>query len=278
MKKFFLAFIVFCSLVFLYRYLTKPSPHEPFYLSPETEISEEKPQQVHEAMQYIQKINEKNAKIKNIFIENIKINLEQKNMLGIRVFGKLAMQKDNLFRLSVWHRISGLEMDIGSNQQYFWFWSKRMDNPALYYAKHEDLNRTMLKTPLNPTWLMESLNIGQINTKDIEIVKFKTFWAISQVRLSTIGEPVKAMCLIDPEKEVIIGHYLYDMNNKIIASAETKEFTQKDEFLLPKKLLIIWYDEGISMTWDLTSPQINSGIDQSYWSMPKMRNKIDMGK
>jgi hypothetical protein len=28
---------------------------------------------------------------------------------------------------------------FGSNDNYFWFWSKRMDPPVLHYARHEEL-------------------------------------------------------------------------------------------------------------------------------------------
>ena len=255
--------------------MPKLSPR-PFYLSPTTELSQEKPKAIHEVYQYIQKINDRNCQIKNIFVENVKITIKQQ--ITVKVHGRLAMQKDKYFRLKVWHDVLGQEMDIGSNVQHFWFWSKRMDNPALYYAKHENLNKTMLKTPLNPSWLIESLNLGEIDVENIEVAKFKNFWAIIQPRISALEQNVTVVTLIDPIKIAVVGRYLYNSDGILTASTETRDFTTDSTgALIPKNLFIIWYDEGIIMNWELIAPKININIDKNYWLMPNMR-KVDIGK
>lgn len=272
MKKFHYILVVFCLLLFLY-WLLKPIPVAiPVYLSPKDKLIPIKP--THEVYKYIEEINEKNLKIKNISVEKIQIELQQ---LAIKTFGCLAMQKENNFRLKVW-TVFGLEMDVGSNDQHFWFWSKRMSNPALYYSKHENLNKTMLKTPLNPSWLIESLNFGKISIENIEISKFKNFWMIIQPRISALGEKVVVITLIDPQKMVVSGHYLYK-NNFLIASTEILEFTldSKTNLLIPRKVLIIWHDEKISLKLELINAQINTSIQSQFWIMPDIKNKIDIG-
>lgn len=277
MKKFCLALLFFSFLAGLYHYLTTPQNLEPVYLSPTTELLQEKPKPVHEVYGYIDKINKRNEQIKSIFVENMTIKVKQN--MTIVVHGRLAMQKKNLFRLNVWHDVFGQEMDIGSNDEVFWFWSKRMENPALYYAKHENLSKTLLKTPLNPAWLMESLNLDIISTDNIEVAKFKNFWALIQPRTSALGENVTVVTLIDPQKTAVVGRYLYNNQGKLSASTETQEFTidSKTGALIPKKLFIIWYEEGVTMEWELKNSQINVGIPQKFWVMPNMRSKIDMG-
>lgn len=278
MKKICLALLFFSLLACLYNSLTKKRLLKPVYLSSTTQLSQEKPQPVHEVYRYISQINQQNKKIKNIFVDDMTIKVKQK--ITIAVHGRLAMQKENLFRLNVWHDIFGKEMDIGSNDAVFWFWSKRMENPALYYSKHENLGKTMLKTPLNPGWLMESLNIGEINTKNIEVAKFKNFWAVIQPRISATGEGITIVTLIDPKKIAVVGRYLYNQKGMLSASAETQEFfvDPKTKALIPKKMYIIWYDEGIIMEWQLNNPKINVDISPSYWVMPTMKNKINMGE
>lgn len=277
MKKFFLALLFFCLLAYLYYFLKQYKKLQPVYLFPTTELLQEKPKTEHEVYSLVKTINERNNKILNVFVENMTIKVKQN--ISITVHGRLVMQKDKLFRLNVWHELFGKEMDIGSNENTFWFWSKRMKNPALYYSKHENLNKTMLKTPLNPMWLIESLNMGAINIENIEIAKFKKFWAIIQPRKSALGESVTVVTLIDPQKNVVVGRYLYNNIGKLVASAETSDFNQepKTGILLPKKIFIIWYEENIEMEWHLHNPKINTEINPSYWMMPNFKNKINIG-
>jgi len=278
MKKFCLALLFFGLLAYLYHYLTQSVSLDPVYLSTTSKLSQEKPNLSHEVYGYIDKINNNNSKIISIFAEDITIQLKQN--ATIVVHGRLAMQKSNLFRLNVWHDIFGQEMDIGSNNDIFWFWSKRMNKSTLYYSKHEDLNKTLLKTPLNPAWLIESMNLNTIDIKNIEVAKFKNFWAIIQQRISALGENVTIVTLIDPKKTAVIGRYLYNQQGKLVASTEVQEFSidQKTNILIPKKLYIIWYSEGITMEWQLNNPKINVIIPNNLWLIPNMKNKINIGQ
>lgn len=272
MKKFCLALLYFGFLAGLYWYLTTPKKPAPIYVSPQSGLLEEKPTSVHyEVYECVKRINEKNSRITSIIADKVKILVWHD--IGIAVNGKIAMQKDQFFRLKV-SGYRGPEMDIGSNESLFWFWSRSMPNPALYYARHEDLSKTMLKTPLNPSWLMESLSLNEIDMNQVEIVKVQNYWAILQPRNSSLGEKITIATLIDPQRDVIIGHYLYNAEDKLVASTEIKEFNGD----VPKKILIVWYDENVRMEWDIIDPQINVDIDKNYWQLPMMKNKINMGE
>jgi len=272
MKKILLALAFFGTLAYLYWFLTTPRTTS-VYLSPTDQISQqEKPQPVHEIYDIIKTINEKNFKIKSLYIADMPIRLQQ-GSITTRAYGELAMEKDKNFRLKVTHRLTGKEMDIGSNKTHFWFWSRRMNPPYLHYAKHEELDKTMLRTALNPAWMMESLNVSSIDTEKIEIAKFKEFWATIQPRTSGTGEKVTVVTLIQPVQKVVVGRYLYNQEDKLIASTEYQDFSGK----IPRKILIIWYEEGITLDWDLSAVQNNVGISPQFWVMPEMKNKIDMG-
>lgn len=272
MKKFCLAVLYLGFLTILYWYLTAPKKPIPIYVSPQSDLLDEKPAPIHhEVYECVKRINEKNSKITSIIADKVKILVWHD--FGVVVNGKIAMKKDRFFRLKV-SGYRGPEMDIGSNDKVFWFWSRSMPNPALYYAKHEDLRKTMLKTPLNPSWLMESLSLNEISMENVEIIRVNNYWAILQSRNSALGEKIVIATLLDPQRDVIIGHYLYNEQNNLVASAEIKEFDGD----IPKKILIVWYDENVRMEWDIINPQINTSIDNSYWQLPYMRNKINMGE
>ena len=259
----------------IYSYWKASAPRTTsIYLSPDDQISsQEVPKEEHEVFKIIKEINEKNEKIKSIYISNMPIRLQQ-GRLTIKVSGEMAMQKEKNFRLKIDHRLTGREMDIGSNDTYFWFWSKRMDPPDLNYSKHENLNKTMLRTTLNPNWMLESLNVSTVDIKNIEISKYKNFWKITQPRIASTNELVKIITLIDPEQKVVVGRYLYNQENKMIASTEYQDFYR----ILPKKIYIMWYEEEIALEWDLSTAKINVDINPEFWSMPNIKNKIEIGK
>lgn len=275
MKKLLMLIVFIAFLSCLYVFLTTPRRNNPIYLTPEDSLKAEKPKQTHEVYACIESINKRNAGIQTLYIPEIAIKLRQKG--SVRVNGSMAVEKDKKFRMKV-QSVVGQEMDIGSNDTYFWFWSRRMNPPALYYAKHEELGKAMLKTPLNPGWMMESLSIGKIDGKNIEIGKFKNYWVVLQPRISANGEPVTVAILIDPQRSLVMGFYLYNRQGRMIASTEIEEYQNVGGHIIPKTMIIIWYEEGIVMEWELRNPQVNVAIHPNTWAMPDMRQKINMGE
>jgi hypothetical protein len=169
----------------------------------------------------------------------------------------------------------GQELDIGSNKTHFWFWSRKMEPPALHYADHKDLYKTRLKTPLHPVWLMGVLGVGE--------VQGNWFYGVSDNLLvleayrSPLNEAIIKGTLIDSEKSVILGHYLFGRDWQVMASVEVREFYSISGHLIPKKVHILWPKENIQMIWELENVKINTVIDPENWEMPNMRDKIDMG-
>lgn len=220
-------------------------------------------------MNLIEIINKKNEKINNLTC-NLNITMSK-----IKVNGMMIMEKPKNFRMKI-RSVIGSEMDIGSNNTHFWFWSKRMNPPLLHFAKHENLNKSRLKTPLNPEWLMNSLNINLLEIN--QLIRYNQYFGIISPKISANNEEITILTLIDPEKQVIIGHYLYGKNNKLQASSEVKSFNIVGEFIVPKEILIIWYDENITMNWTLVNIKLNTKINENNFIMPSMRNSIDMGE
>lgn len=214
----------------------------------------------------IEDINKKNEKIQNL---TSKINIHLNQKISINVFGNLYFEKEKNFRMNIFSNF-GKELDIGSNENLFWFWSKNSD---LYYSEHKNLNQTRLKTPLNPNWLLESLTIMELKKENIEYGKFKNFFIILQKRKGIQNEIVTIATLINPETKRIIGNYLYNQSGKMVASAEINEFYED----IPKKIFITWYEEGITMEWILYDYKINIPINKNIWELPKINSPINIG-
>src|SRR5581483_5503181 len=111
-----------------------------------------------------------------------------------------------------------------------------------------------------------------------QLLRHGQHYGLLTPKISVNGENVTVFTLIDPQKQAVIGHYLYGADNKLQASSEIKSHQTVNGFIVPKEMLIIWYSEGVSLEWTLNNPRVNVGIDPSNWTMPQMRGAIDMGK
>ena len=165
------------------------------------------------------------------------------------------------------HRLTGKELDIGSNQSGFWFWSKRMDPPAIYFCEHNSLPKSNLKTPLNPEWLMKALNISLIDPK----------------RLSGQRKVGEITFLYERSKDGSNRdvNYVYEVGpNAQIRSVSlglldgTPIATAK---FLGSKTRMEWPEEDMAMEWDTSSSQLNATVDKEMWKVPTYAQRIELG-
>jgi hypothetical protein len=267
---------LFFSLVYIYLFLSTGLKVKHNYLL--DNLSEASKNDDLDTLSLIRSINNANSRVKSVCYTDIKIQLSQN--LTIRANGKLFFQKDKFLRIFISHSLFGQEMDIGSNEEFFWFWSKRMTPPALFYARHEDLGKTMLKTPLNPDWLLESFGITQLPEKNIEFVKCGLLQGIIQYKVSALGENVFIVTLLDPKINTIAGKYLYREDGNLLASIEFKSFKKcnKVGVMVPTSLRITWPEENIYMDWDMSGVGINQCIDPTNWDLPYYKQTINMAE
>ena len=77
------------------------------------------------------------------------------------------IQRPRCFRL----RADGIgpEVDLGSNDQLFWFWIKRSQPPAIYFCRHDQFatSRARQMIPIHPNWLIEAL--GTLNRSRVAV-------------------------------------------------------------------------------------------------------------
>lgn len=273
-KKIPLLLVFLSFLACVYTCLTTPQA-PPNYLIHKDQISTNPTQEdQHEIFRAIKIINDRNEKITSLYVPLIDMRIKQK--MAVSTTGSMYFQKEKRYRMTV-KSVFGKEIDVGANDTYFWFWSKRMDPPDLFYARHENLDKAMLKTPLNPSWLMESLTLGKIDTKNIEVGELNGNWVILQKRKSARDEDVTVATLISKEQNPqILGNYLYNDQGRMIASTEISNCFDINGLLVPKTMFITWYEEGLTMEWNLGQLKINVQIPESIWQIPNYPRKIEM--
>ena len=256
-------------------FVSPPISTAPIYIKNPKELVSEMPQDSplkKEVSNAVEIMNQRNADIESFLDENMSIVIQQD--VAIRLQGSIAYEKDNRFRLIINRRFGAKEADIGSNDQVFWFWTRRHNPPNLFYADHKDVYKSKLKTPFHPLWMMESLGLKSIDLTDAKISEFEGNWKISQKRKSTLGHMVVKSTIIDPKRLVVLGHYVSTLSGQLIASTEVLEWNED----IPKTIIMRWHNENVSIKLKFNRPKINSKIPAKHWGLPNIKPKVNMAE
>lgn len=216
--------------------------------------------------------NDVNRKIKSVTCDAIRVTIWE-GSFRFRLNGNLRYEKDRNFRMMV-RSIFGRELDLGSNENQFWFWSRRNREPGLYFAKHEDYYKTRLKTPFNPVWMMRSLGIDPIDVENVEFIdeEDKDIMVVKRTQNAS-GKKIIVTTFVNRSTNKISGILTTDLDAKPLVSAEIKEY--KSDF--PKKVVYHWFEEDKVMEIELINPRMGGEANPELWVRPKIYPQIDMG-
>ena len=230
------------------------------------------PEQITPAISHIRSINDLNSRIRSFYSE---VDLTVQKQFSHTVKGKLFYEKDRNFRVRCWSTFKK-EIDIGSNDQNFWFWSSRMNPPTLYYCPQTHVAKNRLRAPFHPLWIIETLSIGHVDLQNAQIVEQGDNWVVLQTRTSTIGEPVVKITLVSKSMPAIIGHYLFDSQGKMIISTEVESWHHFTDYSVPCRMRTVWYEENVTLFWFFRVANVNLGIDPEEWVMPSAHRHQDI--
>lgn len=141
--------------------------------------------------------------------------------------------------------VSELGVDVGSNQDQFWIWSKA-DLPgqpsALYFAKHNEFEQSEVRQaiPLDPNWLIDSLGLVSFNPSDThygpvmgEGGRMKLF----TVRQTPSG-PQTRVTLFSSTTGLVQQQAEYDSANQLIAYTNSSHYRNyaEHQISLPQRI------------------------------------------
>ena len=196
---------------------------------------------------------------------------------GWLLSGTIAVQKGRHLRLEV-TSMRGKEVDLGSNDERVWVWSRDMD-PGFVTCRHENLERARQQAgiPFEPDWLMQALGVEPIPTTGVTM---QSDPANEHVRLvehivSAHGQPLRRAVVVDLKKGIVVEHALYNYNSIPIATAKLSDHRlDKDSgVVLPHRVVIELPQNKMAMTMCLSGVQVNpKSIPSAIWEMPHMRD------
>jgi hypothetical protein len=209
-------------------------------------------------------------------------------------------QRDRSFRLRANLPIMvGSGLDMGSNDEMFWFEVPEGVSKVLYYARHDAYQQQLQKSilPVDPTWMMDALGLLQIDPTQIIAGPVRRPDGKLEIR-SNVPMPdgmYNRVCYIDANGAYVTDQLLFNPTGQLIAASEATNHvfypnpqsdpvatpTGNDGVVLPHLVKVSLAPQGgepLSMQIEIASYTINQLLtsDPNLFVAPQNANARDL--
>ena len=206
-----------------------------------------------------------------------------------RLSATLSLQRTHRFRLRASLPIVlGSGLDMGSNEEVFWFEVPEGMSKTLYFARHDQyrqqLHRAVL--PVDPTWIMDALGLIQIDPATIVAGPVVRDDGKLEVR-SALTMPdglYQRVCFVEKSAGYVTDQFLYAPDGRLIAKsmATNHRYYEEHQCALPHQVqldLTPSVGPPLSMKIDISSYTVNQLLsgDANLFAMPSSAsNQVDL--
>jgi hypothetical protein len=199
--------------------------------------------------------------------------------------GTLAVERPRRLRLKAGLMgVSEMGIDVGSNDELFWIWSKAAmpgQEPAIYFCRHHKFQYSELgqAMPIDPKWLIDSLGLVEFGPGDrIEgpIQRSDGRLEIHAFQERTASMATRRVLVIDPRYGFINQQAIYDSSGRLIAysNAVKHQLYPEHNVSLPGQIVLKVQQVNatpFTVVVDTGPYRINSifGDAEMLWSLPR---------
>jgi hypothetical protein len=188
----------------------------------------------------------------------------------------LAFERPRRLRFRAGTGITGQVLDLGSNDDLFWFWTSMNPQPALFFARHDQFalspNRNMI--PIEPLWIIDAMGLPHFDPNHRHDGPYPKGNSLVEIRSripTTEGESTK-LTLLHQQYAWVMQQQLYDPRGRLVAStqADNFEYFPHAAAALPRKVAIELPAAQLSFTVETQGYSINlSSGDGSEFALPQ---------
>ena len=229
--------------------------------------------------QLTESINENTSRLKQLEA-HVTVSLDGLPNLN----GNLALERPRNLRLRAGVMgIAELGVDIGSNDELFWVWSRASGagaGPVLIYARHQEFAESdaAKQLPIQPQWIVQALGLVTSESSDQHQLGNRRPDGRIEIRttLRTTRETITRVVVVEPRSGAIRQLALYDQQGKRIAYANAMryQFDAEQQVKIPRYVEVYFPDPAggqVKLAISLRSHKINqlSGEPKLLWKMPQ---------
>lgn len=237
--------------------------------------------------QIVAAVNQNSSRIRSLSATGATIRVPGK--LGLpSLSGNIAAERPGRFRLTAGTALTGQEIDLGSNDELFWIWSRRNDPAAVYFCRHEQFAQSAIRQvmPVEPSWLLAALGMVEIDPASVFDGPLPRADGTVEIRswLPSASGMLSRVTVIDAHRAWVVEQYVYDQSGTTLlasAVAESHRYYPVEQVSLPDRVSIRLPTADLALTIDLGTVAINQlpGDPGQLWAMPTFEGypQYDLG-
>lgn len=225
-------------------------------------------------------------------IRELSTNSATVDVLSMTAVPKLSanmhLQRDRNFRLKASvPLIMGTGIDLGSNDNEFWFEVPEGVTQTLYFANHQQyaaqLNRAIL--PVDPSWMIEAIGLARIEPSTVLAGPVTRTDGMIEIRtaMTTPAGTYQRVCFIEPQAGYITHQFLYSPQQKLVAKSFASEHQYYDsvDSVLPHRVKMELFPNNgpaLALQLDVASYSVNQLLsgDPQLFAIPSTSNRINL--
>lgn len=234
--------------------------------------------------QIVQVVNRNSSAVESYIAREAKVTTPGLPPLQVTV----VYQKPRRFRMRAETVFTGTEVDVGCNDELFWFWIRRPAPATMCFCRHDEYAsspaRQML--PIDPNWLIEALGIVYLDPH----AAHEGPYPVGENRLelrTPMASPEGTMMratVVDAETGFVTEQRVYDPNGQLLARASSDN-PRRDPLtglILPRTVRVESPPANFSIKVELGNVDINptDGINAELFQVPAYENTrtIDLAR
>ncbi|MHB8971627.1 MAG: hypothetical protein ACYC4N_14380 [Pirellulaceae bacterium] len=223
-------------------------------------------------------VNANTQRVQRLQTENATLRVE-----GIPVLrANLAYEQPRHFRLlAQLSQFTGRELDMGSNDELFWFWIRRDSQPSVYFARHAAIAGSPARDliPIEPNQLIDTLGLVYLDPAGEHRGPVERDAGLLEItsRLPSPRGDLTRVLLVDAKYGWPAQQHLYDVNGQLLLStrASRQRFYRDEAVTMPHRVevtIMPGQPSQIAFDVDVASYSINrlSGDSTELWTMPQI--------
>ncbi len=207
-------------------------------------------------------LNENSRRITALQADDVVVDCKQ-GRDSAAVTGRLDCMRPRNFRLTG-RAVGQPQVDIGSNDQEFWYWIARSQPPYVYHCSHEALARgnVRLHIPFQPDLVLTALGLGEYDpNKKYEVRSTGNTVELIEWVPSPQGQSVQKVTVFNRaakgDQPTVAAHILRDTSGKKICEATiTHAIHDRSGAELPRRITLVWPEQQIEMKMNLDKAHV----------------------
>lgn len=217
-------------------------------------------------------------------VQQLSTNSAKVDVLSMPAVPKLNatvnLQREKRFRMKASVPIiMGAGIDLGSNENEFWFEVPDNMTQTLYYANHDQysrqLNRAIL--PVDPSWLIEAIGLARLDPATVLSGPVIRSDGLIEVRTSspTPSGVYQRVLFIEPSGGYVTNVFLYSPDGRQVAKsiASDHRFNETVNVVLPHRVKVELFPAAgppLAMQLEVASYTVNQLLsgDPELFTMP----------